>query len=345
MAINKIVNGMKGLNVRTILNQVIDEVNSLATLTPEPKFKLDAQTIAGAMDNGIASGAGSLKTLGQGWHVIPASNAQMTGRPSGSTGDLIYFTQDVGGGTGYSYGFAIGKDKQGVDTMWVQYRDGSKWSSWWPVQNLKQLVPTGDVPTEIAQEIANLKQGQINAIERIQLLETRLGGIFAPNRASFDRAVQGLIQPELTKIEEKIQDNTQSIQALGATALTLDQVSTHLKALGWGPLPTDQPRPVPDGDVEYFAAYSNVFPTTMGALKPASEVTTLTRSGSGGSRIFVLVKNDAGQGGRVTGISIDGGIAARWQHRDVTINAQKFMAFYSPSAYYEQTNTVKVNYN
>lgn len=345
MAINKIVNGMRGLAVRTILNQVIDEVNNLASLTPTPKFKVDAQTIANAVDNGIASGAGSIKTLSQGWWIIPETNLQLTGRPSGSQGDLIYFTQDVGGGNDYAYGFALGKDKQGVDTMWVQYRDGLQWTAWWPIQNLKALTPTGDIPTELQQEIANLKVGEQNAIERIKLLESRLGGIFAPNQAAFDRAVQALITPELTPIEKKIEDNTNKIEALGTTALTLDQIANHFKALGWGPLPTDQPKPVVSEKVEYFTVYSNVFPTVASTLKSADEVTTLSRVGSGGSRIFVVVKNDKGQGGRVTGISIDGGISAHWDHRDITISGVKYMAFYSPSAFYEQSNTVRVNYN
>lgn len=344
MAINKIVNGMKGLAVRTILNQVIDEINNLTTLKPTPKFTVDAQTIANAMDNGVASGAGSIKGLGEGWWVIPETNAQMTGRPSGSQGDLIYFNQNVGNGKNYAYGFALGKDKQGVDTMWVQYRDGNQWTAWWPIQNLKELTPTGDIPTELQQEIANLKAGQTNAIERIKLLETRLGGIYAPNQASFDRAVQGLIQPELTDIEKKIKDNADQLTTLSNTALTLDQVTTHLKALGWGPLSPDA-KPKPTDPVEYFAVYGNSFPTTAQPLKSAEQTTALSRSSSGGMRIFVVVKNDNNQGGRVTGISIDDGIAAHWDHRDVVINGVKYMAFYSPNAFYEQSNTVRVHYN
>lgn len=344
MAIKNIANGMKGLEVRTILNQAIDGVNNLLNLKPQPKFEVDAQTIANAMDNGVFAGSGSVKTLPQGWWVIPQTNTNVSGKPPGAQGDLIYFSQDVGNGRQYAYGFALGKDKQGVDTMWVQYRDGTSWTSWWTIRNLTQLTPTGDVPNEIQQEIANLKQGEQNAIERIKLLETRLGGIFAPNQASFDRAVMGLITPELTQVEQDIEHNKQQIQALQGTALTLDQVTAHLKALGWGP----QTTPVTPNDatpVEFYALYSTDVPTTVGALVPASKPTTITRSSSSPMRIFVLVKNDANQLSRVNGIKIDDGVVAKWDHRDIVVEGVNYGAYYSPNAFYETSNKVEVVYS
>ena len=344
MAINKIANGMKGLAVRNILNQVIDEVNSLSTLQPTSKFNVDAQTIANAMDNGVFNGAGSVKTLSQGWWVIPETNTQVTGRPSGSQGDLIYFTQDVGNGRQYAYGFALGKDKQGVDTMWVQYRDGTSWTAWWPIRNLTQLTPTGDVPNEIQQEIANLKQGEQNAIERIKLLETRLGGIFAPNQAAFDRAVMGLITPELNALEKKVEANAQEIRSVEALALTIEEVKKQLTADGWGPLPTSGTQPPVTKEVEFFALYGSNFPTTIGQLSSADTTVQLTRSVGSAARIFVAVKNDANQADRVVGISVDGGLQALWDHRDLDIEGEKYRIFFSPSAFYETTNSVKVNY-
>ncbi|ANO57518.1 hypothetical protein [Vibrio phage vB_VhaS-tm] len=343
MAINKISNGMKGLAVRTILNQVIDEVNNLTTLKPTPKFTLNAQTIANAVDNGVFKGVGSVKTLSEGWWVIPGDNVAISGKPPGAQGDLIYFSQDVGNGKQYAYGFALGKDKQGVDTMWVQYRDGSQWTAWWPIQNLKQLKPSGQPPTTIQQDIANLKQGQQNAIERIKLLETRLGGIFAPNQASFDRAVAGLIQPEVTQLEKKIADNTKEIESLENTALTLDQVTTHLKALGWGPLDPNKHKPGLGEPVEFTAIYGSNFPTTVGALQGADKAFTVSRSSTAAARIFVIVKDDKEQADRVVGITIDDGMRAHWDHRDMTIQGTKYRVFYSPSAFYEQSNKVQVN--
>lgn len=344
MSINKIANGMRGLDIRNILNQLIDEVNNLTTLKPQPKFTLDAKTIANAMDNGVYNGAGSLKTLPQGWHVIPESNSLITGRPSGSQGDLIYFNQDVGKGSDYAYGFALGKDKQGVDSMWVQYRDGTSWTSWWPIRNLSQLSPT-NLPSDIQATIADLKAADQDAISRLDKLETAIGRIYAPDQATFDRAVRGLITPELTPLEQQIQSNKVEIQALENTALTLDSVKAQLMAEGWGPLPGTPDKPLSNEAVEYYATYGVTFPLSIGkTLTSADNTVQLSRSGTDAARIFVIVKNNSGQAERVTGISIDDGLQALWDHRDYVISGTPYRVFYSPNAFYEVSNKVKVNY-
>lgn len=333
MTIGKIINGMKGLEARQILNQVIDEVNNLAALTPQSKFTADATQIANAMDNGKYTGSGSIKSLTEGWWVIPQSNTQVTGRPSGSQGDLIYFTQDVAGGS-YAYGFALGKDSQGVDTMWVQYRDGNSWTAWWPVKNLSQLTPTGNIPTELQQEIANLKASQANAIERIKLLETRLGGIFAPNQASFDRAVQAIITPELTNVEKEIASHSKAIRDLESNTLTIDEIKKQLAAEGWGPSAAPHPHsPVFDpSKVELTGGYADDWRDAVhfSTHKVGSPI-TITKVSDDPHNAVVIMDVDAAK--HVQGVTIDGGLPAVWESHAITIGEKQYTAFISPYAF------------
>lgn len=447
MAISKIQNGQKGLEVRTILNKMVDSVNTLESKDPV-KLNITPEMIAQATDNGVAPNSGSVKGLGEGWWVIPEANTGITGRPKGSQGDLIYFRQGVGhvgsrGGTSYSVSWALGKNKDNEDTLWVAYRDGTAWTSWWPIRNISGST--------IPADIAALKAGNTQILERISKLETDLGNIFAPTQSAFDTEVTKLINaklaPPLKDIENLFklhtvftykdrispsfpvdtayggyyitlydltatttisppkpsmtladgtvlvienQDTNNSIKLTSNTGETVNNgqtyglpagnfamlvkvqtdwkllysgyfpsslsdivtaIETNLKNKGWGPLsgkpsggsPDLPQQPLP----KIVVMFHDALPTSLAddtAVTSTNGEAQLQRTEATPMRIWVLVENNNDEADRVKTISVNGGIPAVWQPRDLVLNGDKYRGFYSAGGYTETQVSVKVNF-
>lgn len=82
------------------------------------KGEVTLQDIADAENRGIATGTGSVKSLGNGWWYVPADST-LTGRPKGSIGDIaIYKTEVRPSGTVLE---AFGMDKDGPQ-KWEQFK-------------------------------------------------------------------------------------------------------------------------------------------------------------------------------------------------------------------------------
>lgn len=97
------------------------KLTNLPVLSRDQLFELD--------NRGIFSGPGSLKGLGEGWWYIESATTGITGKPSGSAGDLLVYKRTVG--TNGVAMFAFGRDKDGSQ-VWAQYRatDNIGYSPW-----------------------------------------------------------------------------------------------------------------------------------------------------------------------------------------------------------------------
>lgn len=285
---------------------------------------LTAGMISNAVDNGQAPDSGSIKGLADGWWEVPVSNTKLSGRPSGSQGDLVVYKQSIisGDKPGFAVTLAFGNDNSKDPAMWVQYRDGAAdvWTKW------EKLDDTDESNANIAAltaDVNGLKSGNQALIDRLSKLETSLGGIYAPDQIAFDKASNTLIDSRLADFK------------------------SELERAGWGPLSNvaGGDRPLPKGIPKIYAEYGIRYPDSIGGVGQFSSTSgsvTLTRSDTSQKRLFVIVPNDENQAEDVTGFSVDGSVAAKWGSTDRTFDSKAYRIFYSPGAYTEVSNTVQV---
>lgn len=287
-------------------------VKGIAAADAKPaKIDLTSSAITGALNNGVAPDiAGSIKGLGDGWWKILENNDQITGRPPATSGDLVILKQKVGDDSGFI--LVTGSDKEGHPAMWMQSRVGGTWSGW------VKFVSLGDEFKSLKEEVDQLtlnvqsEQGKLSSLE--QAIST--------------------INGHITTLQSR-------------PVLTEQEIEQTLISKGWGPL-SKEPA-VTDGSekLEAWVTYSNTLPRATGIagqVKSDGSEVTISRSDTKPERITVLVKNDKNQVDRILGLVIDGGLRAIWEHRDVTIGGVKYRAYFSPSAFYEQSNSVKIDY-
>lgn len=290
--------------------------------TTAREHPLTAAMISAAVDNGVAPNSGSVKGLADGWWQIPVGNTGISGRPKGSQGDVILYKHSLTTGTKspFAISLAFGQDNGKDPAMWIQYRDGvsGTWTRWEKLDD----GGTGDV-SAITSDIAALKAADTGILARLSSLETSLGNIYAPNKAAFDKSSQALIDAALATFKE------------------------GLEKAGWGPL-TSLPggdHPLPQGIPKIYGQYGVTFPTAIGSsgqFSSTSGALHMSRASTVANRIFIIVPNDINQADDVSGISIDGGLAARWSSRDLTLSGNPYRVFYSPGGYSEKSNTVQV---
>lgn len=288
---------------------------------------LTSEMVSKAIDNGVATNGSSIKSLSDGWWVIPETLTGVSGRPRGSQGDLIYFRQYTGGDHGV--GMIFGKDRAGASAMWVQYKDGTKWTRWLPVTSSAGL-------TAVNSEIAALKLGDAAAVSRIERLETQVGKIYAPSKLLFDQEVDSLIDSKLSAYVPPKDPQIAQLQK------ELDDLKSKLPVNpggGGGKQPVVKP--------EITAMFTNNIPSSLTDNSPVTSTTgeaRLTRAAVTPLRLWVLVENDNDEADKVKGISVNKGMEAVWQSRDVVIGGKKYRAFYSAGAYTETEVSVKVNF-
>lgn len=289
---------------------------------------LTADMVSKAIDNGIAVDGSSIKRLSDGWWVIPETSTGITGRPRGTQGDLTYFRQYTGGS--HAVGMIFGKSRAGEASMWVQYKEGTKWTRWIPVTSSADL-------TGVTSDIASLKLGNAAAISRIERLETQVGKIYAPSKLLFDQEVDNLIDSKLAAYDPPKDPQIAQLQK------ELDDLKSRLPGTvtptGGGGKPVTKP--------EITAMFTNNIPSSLTDNSPVTSTTgeaRLTRAASTSLRLWVLVENDNDEADRVKGISVNKGMEAVWQSRDIVIGGKKYRAFYSAGAYTETEVSVKVNF-
>ncbi|CAM0045323.1 hypothetical protein VPHK437A_0060 [Vibrio phage K437a] len=287
---------------------------------------LTADMVSKAIDHGVVTNGSSIKGLADGWWVIPASATQITGRPSGSQGDLTYFKQSVG--KSYTVAMAFGTDKNGASAMWVKYKNVGDWTSWLPITGSEDL-------TVIQSDLAALKIGDAAAISRIERLETQIGKIYAPSKVLFDSEANTLIDAKLSTYVPPKDPQIAQLQQ------ELDELKRRLPVTpgGGGVLPVTKP--------EITVMFTNRIPSSITDNSPVSSTTgevRMTRTDSTPLRLWVLVENDNDEADRVKGISVNKGMEAVWQSRDIVIGGKKYRAFYSAGAYTETEVSVQVNF-
>ncbi|CAM0047059.1 hypothetical protein VPHK404_0064 [Vibrio phage K404] len=287
---------------------------------------LTADMVSKAIDHGVVTNGSSIKGLADGWWVIPASATQITGRPSGSQGDLTYFKQSVG--KSYTVAMAFGTDKNGASAMWVKYKNVGDWTSWLPITGSEDL-------TVIQSDLAALKIGNAAAISRIERLETQIGKIYAPSKVLFDSEANTLIDAKLSTYVPPKDSQIAQLQQ------ELDELKRRLPVTpgGGSVLPATKP--------EITVMFTNRIPSSITDNSPVSSTTgevRMTRADSTPLRLWVLVENDNDEADRVKGISVNKGMEAVWQSRDIVIGGKKYRAFYSAGAYTETEVSVQVNF-
>lgn len=290
--------------------------------TSAREHPLTADMIGKAVDRGDAPNSGSVKALADGWWHVPVISTKISGRPKGSQGDLTIYKQSLTSGlkSAFSILMAFGQDNGKDPAMWIQYRDGVAgiWTRWEKLDD----QGAGDI-SAITSDITSLKNADTLATQRLNLLQTNIGKIYAPDKSAFDKSANTLIDAATAKLK------------------------ANLEAAGWGPLTgiAGGDRPLPQGTPKIWAYYGVSFLTSLaqpGIFSSTSGAVSLTRATTNQQRIFVVVPNDANQAEDVTGISVDEALAAKWSSRDVTLDAKSHRVFYSPGAYSEKTNTVQV---
>lgn len=330
-------------------NNWIKVVDS-SLFTQQVPIHIDPDDVANALDRGQFTGRGSIKTLDFGWWVIPASNKQVTGRPPGSQGDISIYkakvgAPDQGGRPQYGVIMAFGQDKDGNSQAWVEYRTTAGWTPWVSLSD----AASGAAPdlTTVKQEIADLKTGQQAFTTKLDNLETELGKVFAPDKSAFDTEVNKLIKAAITPLQTAITQLEAAQKAMPAT------VESALTAKGWGPISGghsggggDHHQVVLPQIVAMFGDNGQMPSKTTGTgtFTSTSGKVTISRSKTDRERIFVFVENENDEAHKVTGISVNSGMAAVWGHQDRTLDGKKWRMFYSAGAYTETSAAVKVNF-
>lgn len=312
-------------------------------------YTLTADGIAKALDRGQYNGSGSIKSLDDGWWIIPQSNNQATGRPPGLTSDLIYFQQTTtpDAGKRFGIGMAFGKDSNFKDSVWVQYKNDGTWTQW-----IKE-GGTADLSL-IDSQIAELKRGNQAALDTIAQIQTAAGKLFAPTQELFDKEANKLIDAKLAAYkppaDQQVEQNKQDISSLKTSAVTEEQIENALKAKGWGPLPKDggggrsgggdnPPVVLPTVWVLFDAS----IPTSIdGAVSTTNGEANIKKIGSGNERLWVLVEKD--QAAKVSKIQIGSSFASKWDSRDITINGQQYTGFYSAGGFVTFNKKVTVEF-
>lgn len=202
-----------------------------------------------------------------------------------------------------------------------------------------------------AQNANSLGTANQQAIHKIQ---TDLGDT-AEFKKKVDRLEAQVVanNNQFASISKRAGDNLASINSIKQDiARQASAIEKYLTGKGWGPLPKG-PGKQGGGDEHVvvlpriYAVFGANFPTSTTAQGMVTSTTgkvTLTRIATDRKRIFVLVENDNDEANKVTGISVDGGMAAQWQPRDLTISGKKYRAFYSAGAYSEAKAVVQVHF-
>lgn len=300
-------------------------------------FKLTSAMVSKALDNGQFNTPGSLKSLADGWWVVPDSNAGATGRPPGSSGDLIYFQQEVSADSGdkFKIGMAFGKDSLLKDSVWVQYRAGSQWTAW-----IKE-AGTSDL-SGITSQIDELKRGNQAVLDELSKLQTAAGSIFAPTKALFDAEANQLIDAKLATVRHTQTAHALSITAnsmknaaqdkrltaLEGSALTNAEVENYLRSRGWGPN-TAPPKEVTEIHFGIGNDYPADFTSQTGTALPHQDM-VVTGLASSPNKVWVAVPKASAT--KVVGMVANGGLPASWDSKDVTVSGKPWTVFISPTA-------------
>lgn len=221
--------------------------------------QLTADQIFNAENRGEFTGSGSLKSLGEGWWYIPETNTGVTGKPKGSTGDILVYRRAVGK-NGVAM-LAFGNDKEGGQ-IWGQYK-------------------TDDT------------------------------GGYLP----WVKMTTGYI-------------------------LTIDEIVRELKKLGFEPAKSGIPV---TQLTTYYAGYDTTMPSKLSDLSEFKTPTfSISRTDKVPERIFIATDVEHAKG--ITGISVNDGLPAVWQHRDYVIGGKSVRVFYSPGGFYETSDKIEIKF-
>lgn len=298
-----------------------------------------AQAVSKAIDHGQFTGAGSLKSLADGWWIIPASNLQATGRPSGATGDLVFFIQTLTPSVGNKYGIAMvfGKDSALKDSMWVQYKDTGSWTPWFKEDGQQDL-------STINSEIDELKRGNQKVLDELTKIQTAAGNLFAPTQVLFDAEANKLIDAKLNPVSTKADANAKAIADMPAN------VEKYLVSQGWQKAggkvaPGGQggsDHPVVKLPKVWMLFDASIPSSLTGATITTNGEATLRKLGSGNERLWVIVESDVAA--KVSGIQVGASLAAKWDTRTLTIDGQQYTGFYSAGGFTTFNKKVTVEF-
>ncbi len=303
-------------------------------LSSQVPLNVTPEMIFDAMDRGTFTGAGSLKTLDPGWWVIPEANTQASGRPPGSQGDLVFYNARVGKQDGsnpkYGINMAFGKDREGNDQAWAEYRNKDGWTPWIP---LYQKDGTPVDLTQINQDIADIKAKTAANTQSISTLRTDFGNIFAPDKAAFDTEANKVVNAAITPLKDDLNQLPEAIEK-------------SLLNKGWGPLPKDtggsghQPSLVLP---EFWALFSAAFPTTLtGSISSTTGEVHMKKIGSGQERLWIVLKT--ADAGKVKSIKIGNAFESVWDSRSITIDGEQYTGFYSAGGFTTLDETIVVKF-
>lgn len=268
-----------------------------------PDQPLTSTEVSKALNNGVVPEIpGSIKGLGDGWWKLLKDNLQVTGRPSGTNGDLLILKQKAGPSS--SFILVSGQDTNNKPAIWMQSRIASQWTDW--VKFHTDAVTGDDLETEIQ-----------NVLRAIALMQGRIEAL--------ENAEKALTPLTIDQIETQL-------SAKGWGPLPK---STPI------PSSKDRPSK-PTGIPKVWAGYSLTFPTDLntGLFSSTSGVLSITRTETTAERIFIVVPMPEAED--VSGIRIDDGLAAKWQSRDQTYDGKQYRVFYSDGGFNEQSNKVQV---
>lgn len=303
-------------------------------LSSQVPINITPEMIFNAIDRGTFTGSGSLKTLEPGWWIIPESNNGVSGKPSGSKGDLVFYNAMVGSQDGLSpkYGVALafGKDRINNDQAWAQYRNQNGWTPWIPLYQ-KDGSPV-DL-SQITQDIADIKNNVATNTEAISSLRTDLGNVFAPDKSAFDTEANRVFTSAIKPLETHLNQIP-------------DEVEKVLTDKGWGPLPKSggssghQPSLVLP---EFWALFSASIPNSLtGAVSSTTGELNIKKIGTGQERLWVVLKTS--DAGKVKTIKIGDALSSTWDSRSLTIDGEQYTGFYSAGGFTTLDETITVNF-
>lgn len=308
-------------------------------------FVLTADKISKALDHGQFNGSGSIKSLNDGWWIIPESNSGATGRPPGAKGDMIYFQQTTtpDAGKRFGIGMIFGKDSSLKDSVWVQYKSDGTWTNW-----IKE-GGTADL-TSIQSSIDELKRGNQGILDQLSQIQTAAGKLFAPTKELFDAEANKLIDaklaPYVLPTNQQVAQNKQDIQSLKSSAVTESDIERALTAKGWGPLTKGgggggtQPSVVLP---KVWMMFDASIPTDLSsATTTTTGFATLRKIGTGNERLWVIVEKDVAA--KVGKIQIGSSLGSKWDTRDLTIQGQQYTGFYSAGGFTDFNKKVTVEF-
>lgn len=278
--------------------------------TDTPKF--DESMFQSAVDNGYAPDDAGLKrsNFKVGWSIVKDIK-QVSGRPSGSVGDLIVFKQELDNDNPalrHTFMMAIGKDLKLNNQVWFMYKDGSTWSPWFSVEGENQAKIDA-----ISSSVNELKQGQAAALNELKTLQTAAGNLYAPDKATFDKATNALIQAALK-----------------------DYSAKHS---GQGGDKADIVYP------RFYAAFSNSRLTSLSGVSTSTTgELTLVRIPATASRIFIYVENDNDEASKIKGFSFNDSQKMSLQPEDAVIDGKKYKAYYTSGGFTEKQVEIKIDF-